>query len=199
MDPAACRSRATASEWCSATRVGNIAGFHLLAPSHRGAGNIETGRVCKGNSVTSDPQNHDHPDATAADATAAGSAAGSAAGTAAGASAAAEQGRLGALSETEVRELAEIPAVEVITRACVMLMSAAAEKLGLAEDGDRYLDLDEARRLITAYAGLLTAAAPDLGVHRQPLRDGLRALQAAFREASPYPDAPGEGPGERPA
>jgi hypothetical protein len=96
-----------------------------------------------------------------------------------------------------VRELAEIPAVEVITRACVMLMSAAAEKLGLAEDGARYLDLDEARRLIDALAGLLAAAQADLGVHRQPLRDGLRSLQAAFREASPYPDPPGEGPGER--
>lgn len=103
----------------------------------------------------------------------------------------------GELSAAEVRELAEIPAVEVITRASVMLMSAAAEKLGLAEDGAKYLDLDEARRLITAYAGLLSAAGPDLGVHRQPLRDGLRALQAAFQEASPFPDAPGEGPGEK--
>lgn len=96
-----------------------------------------------------------------------------------------------------VRELATIPAVEVITRASVMLMSAAAEKLGLAEDGERYLDLDEARRLIEAYAGLLGAAQADLGVHRQPLRDGLRALQQAFRDASPDPDQPGQGPGEK--
>jgi hypothetical protein len=103
----------------------------------------------------------------------------------------------GPTADAEVRELATIPAIEVITRACVMLMSAAAEKLGLAEDGDRYLDLDEARRLITAYAGLLTAAQPELGVHRQPLRDGLKALQDAFRDASSHPDAPGEGPGEK--
>lgn len=96
-----------------------------------------------------------------------------------------------------VRELAQIPAVEVITRAAVMLMSAAAEKLGLAEDGEAYLDLDEARRLITAYAGLFSAAQPDLGVHRQPLRDGLKSLQEAFREASPFPDEPGQGPGEK--
>lgn len=96
-----------------------------------------------------------------------------------------------------VRELAEIPAVEVITRASVMLMSAAAEKLGLAEDGARYLDLDEARRLIEAYAGLLSAAQADLGVHRKPLRDGLTALQDAFRDASRYPDAPGQAPGEK--
>jgi len=99
--------------------------------------------------------------------------------------------------EANVRELAEIPAVEVITRACVMLMSAAAEKLGLAEDGDKYRDLDEARRLIDALAGLVAAAQVDLGAHRGPIRDGLKALQEAFREASTYPDEPGQGPGEK--
>jgi hypothetical protein len=102
-----------------------------------------------------------------------------------------------ALPAGQVRELAEIPAVEVITRAAVMLMSSAAEKLGLAEDGAQYLDRDEARRLITALAGLYSAAQADLGLHRQPIRDGLKALQAAFRDASPYPDPPGEGPGEK--
>jgi hypothetical protein len=94
------------------------------------------------------------------------------------------------------RELAEIPAVEVITRAAVMLMSASAEKLGLAPDGEPHQDLDEARRLITALAGLVAASLPHLGVHREPLRDGVRTLQRAFREASSYPDPPGEGPGE---
>src|SRR6201999_1015741 len=93
-------------------------------------------------------------------------------------------------AQPSVRELAEIPAVEVITRAAIMLMSAAAEKLGLAEDGARYLDRDEARRLITALAGLYSAAQADLGLHRQPLREGITGLQAAFREASPYPDEP---------
>lgn len=95
------------------------------------------------------------------------------------------------------RELAEIPAVEVITRAAVMLMSASAEKLGLAPDGEPHLDLDEARRLITALAGLIAAAQDTLGMHRQPLRDGLKTLQAAFREASAFPDEPGQGPGEK--
>ncbi|MEZ0363205.1 DUF1844 domain-containing protein [Mycobacterium sp. pUA109] len=99
-----------------------------------------------------------------------------------------------------VRELAEIPAVEVITRSAVMLMSAAAEKLGLsAEDPDAspHRDLDEARRLITALAGLVTAAAQYLGPHAGPLRDGLKSLQLAFREASASPDEPGQGPGEK--
>jgi Domain of unknown function (DUF1844) len=95
-----------------------------------------------------------------------------------------------------VRELATIPAVEVISRAAVMLMSSAAEKLGLAPGEEPDIDLDEARRLITALAGLLASSQDYLGPHRQPLRDGLRTLQNAFREASVYPDAAGEGPGE---
>jgi len=98
------------------------------------------------------------------------------------------------------RELAEIPSVEVISRAAVMLMSAAAERLGLADDepgSSAHRDLDEARRLITALAGLVTASAEYLGAHAAPLRDGLQALQRAFRDASIVPDAPGQGPGEK--
>jgi hypothetical protein len=99
-----------------------------------------------------------------------------------------------------IRELAEIPAVEVITRSAVMLMSAAAEKLGLSApepDDSPHLDLDEARRLITALAGLVTASAEYLGPHAGPVRDGLKSLQLAFREASAAPDEPGHGPGEK--
>jgi Domain of unknown function (DUF1844) len=101
------------------------------------------------------------------------------------------------------RDIADVAAVEVITTAAVHLMSAAAVKCGLSEDADgvpgsAYLDLDEARKLITALAALVTASAPDLGnQHARSLRDGLRSLQLAFREASPYPDALGEGPGEK--
>ncbi|CRZ13970.1 DUF1844 domain-containing protein [Mycolicibacterium neworleansense] len=100
----------------------------------------------------------------------------------------------------QVRELADIPAVEVITRAALMLMSAAAEKIGLsAEDPEDspHRDLDEARRIITALAGLVTASAEYLGPHAGPVRDGLKSLQLAFREASAHPDEPGKGPGEK--
>src|ERR1700752_816271 len=103
-------------------------------------------------------------------------------------------------AQPSVRELAEIPAVEVITRAAVMLMSAAAEKLGLsAQDPDESpnRDLDEARRLITALAGLVTASVEYLGPHAGPVRDGLKSLQLAFREASAAPEEPGQGPGEK--
>ncbi len=104
-------------------------------------------------------------------------------------------------STAERRDLAEVPALEVVSAAAIHLMSAAAVKCGLGEDSrsrDAETDLDEARMLISALAGLVTEAAPFLGHHHAaPLRDGLRSLQLAFREASPYPDAPGEGPGER--
>ncbi|MDF3280084.1 DUF1844 domain-containing protein [Gordonia sp. N1V] len=97
-----------------------------------------------------------------------------------------------------VRDLADIPAIEVITKAIVMLMSASAEKLGLAEGAaESDVDLDEARRLIHALAGLVDASRADLGIHAAPIRDGLKQLQLAFREASAYPDEPGEGPGEK--
>lgn len=111
------------------------------------------------------------------------------------------------------RDLAEVPAVEVITTAAVHLMSAAAVKCGLVDPGDLagqtdehgepvtpgdLMDLAEARSLITALAGLVTAAAPEVGSqHARALRDGLRSLQLAFREASVVPDEPGQGPGER--
>ena len=96
------------------------------------------------------------------------------------------------------RDIAEVPAMEVVGTSAMHLMSAAAVHLGLAEDMPEHKDLDEARTLIEALAGLVTAGAPRLGHHHAaPLRDGLRALQLAFREASEIPDPPGEGPGEK--
>jgi hypothetical protein len=101
-------------------------------------------------------------------------------------------------SAEEARDIADVPAVEVINTVAVHLLSAAAVKLGLADDPENQLDLDEARKLIQALAGLVTAAAPEIGdQHARPLRDGLRSLQLAFREASRFPDAPGQGPGEK--
>ncbi|EWS82256.1 ATPase [Brachybacterium phenoliresistens] len=100
----------------------------------------------------------------------------------------------------EARDIAEVSAVEIITTATVHLMSAAAVKIGLAEDEEtgQYQDLAEARKLITALAGLVTAASPEIGGdHARSLRDGLRTLQLAFAEALPFRDEPGQGPGEK--
>nr|WP_234661812.1 DUF1844 domain-containing protein [Agromyces marinus] len=96
------------------------------------------------------------------------------------------------------RDISEVPAVEVITTASVHLMSAAAVKVGLADDPESQTDLDEARKLINALAGLITAGAPEISdMHARSLRDGLRSLQLAFREASAIPDPIGQGPGEK--
>jgi hypothetical protein len=96
------------------------------------------------------------------------------------------------------RDIADVPAVEVITTVAVHLMSAAAVNLGLAEEGPQHKDLDEARKLIQALAGLVTSSATEISsFHAAPLRDGLKSLQLAFREASLVPDEPGQGPGEK--
>lgn len=105
-------------------------------------------------------------------------------------------------SETTVadvtRDIADVAAVEVITTTAVHLMSAAAVKCGLADNPETQQDLDEARKLINALAGLITAAAPEVSdMHARSLRDGLRSLQLAFREASSLPDPIGQGPGEK--
>lgn len=113
--------------------------------------------------------------------------------------AAPEQDSEGGIQQ-HMRDIAEVAAVEVITTSAVHLMSAAAVKCGLAagDDAEELKDLDEARKLITALAGFVTAAAPEIGSqHAGPLRDGLRSLQLAFREASLIQDAPGKGPGEK--
>ena len=103
------------------------------------------------------------------------------------------------LAAQATRDIADVSAVEVITTAAVHLMSATAVKCGLAEDAAEggHMDLAEARVLINALAGLVTSAAPDIGPqHARPLRDGLRTLQLAFREASVVQDPPMQGPGE---
>ena len=101
----------------------------------------------------------------------------------------------------DIRELSEVPAVEVISRAAVMLMSSAAEKLGLSDadpSSSPYLDLDEARRVITALAGLsLLRRSNTSALMPDPSVKASKALQRAFREASSHPDEPGKGPGEK--
>lgn len=101
-------------------------------------------------------------------------------------------------AQSATRDIADVPAVEVITTTAVHLMSAAAVKVGLADSPETQTDLDEARKLINALAGLITAGAPEISdMHARSLRDGLRSLQLAFREASVIPDPIGKGPGEK--
>lgn len=102
--------------------------------------------------------------------------------------------------EVELVDLADVSAQEIIFRSIVVLMSAAAEKLGLSDDDPAqspHLDLDESRKLITALAGLVAGSTEYLGPQAGVVRDGLQGLQRAFREASAFPDEPGDGPGEK--
>jgi hypothetical protein len=90
----------------------------------------------------------------------------------------------------QLRELAAVPSVEIISRAAVMLLSAAAERLGLADtepESSPHRDLDEARRLITALAGLITASAEYLGPHAGP-------CSAPSARAPPSPTNPARAP-----
>ena len=100
----------------------------------------------------------------------------------------------------DTSDISEAPAVEVIQTVSVHLMTAAAVNLGPADDPDALdqVDLDEACTLMEELAGLVTASAGKIGDHHAlSLRDGLRTLQLAFREASAFPDEPGKGPGEK--
>jgi hypothetical protein len=102
------------------------------------------------------------------------------------------------ISVTSALDLAAVPAIELLGLYSTDLMTAAAVKLGLFEGTEAGRDLAEARILIEGLAGLVTASAPVLGHHHAaPLRDGLKTLQLAFREASTVPDEPGQGPGEK--
>jgi hypothetical protein len=99
--------------------------------------------------------------------------------------------------DERVEALTSLPAADVISRAALVLLNAAADRLGLVPGQEPDLDMDDARRLITALAGLLAAVRTELGDRWDPLYAGLQTVQHAFREASAHPDAPGEGPGER--
>ena len=70
---------------------------------------------------------------------------------------------------TVSRDIADVPSVEIISTAALHLMSAAAVNLGLAEDLPDHKDLDEARSLIDALAGLLDAAEAIPGFDRPVL------------------------------
>ena len=82
-------------------------------------------------------------------------------------------------------------------------MSAAAVKCGLAPDGptgrgSAHLDLDEARKLITALAALVTASAPDIGNQhaRVPARRAALA-PARVPRGLRLPRRTRRGPGEK--
>ena len=77
------------------------------------------------------------------------------------------------------RDIADVPAVEVITTASVHLMSAAAVKVGLADDPESQTDLDEARKLMTQTLGALSP----LGLLAEDWAPGEGRLWGNFPQA----------------
>lgn len=93
------------------------------------------------------------------------------------------------------RDIADVPAVEVITTVAVHLLSAAAVNLGLDKPDSEHKDLDEARKLITALAGLVTASATEISsFHAAPLRD-VQVAPAGLPRGLDRPGRAGPGPG----
>jgi hypothetical protein len=89
------------------------------------------------------------------------------------------------------RDIAEVPAAELITTVAVHLMSAAAVKLGLAEGGERDLDLDEARKLVDSTparcaTGCAACSSPSARHPRSPTRRA-RAPARSGRGRFPEP------------
>ena len=87
--------------------------------------------------------------------------------------------------DQEVRDIADVPAVEVINTVAVHLLSAAAVKVGLADDPDAQLDLDEARKLIDALAGLVTACRSRRSAITTPARCATDCARFSSRSARP--------------
>lgn len=96
---------------------------------------------------------------------------------------------------TVSRDIADVPSVEIISTAALHLMSAAAVNLGLAEDLPDHKDLDEARSLIDALAGLLDASAPSLGHHHAaPSATASAPCNSPSKKPARSPTPPAKAP-----
>ena len=99
--------------------------------------------------------------------------------------------------DVPVRELASVPAPEVISRVAVVLVSAAAEKLGLAPGEEPDIDIDQARQLITALAGLSRRRRSTWARSANRCSTRCEPCRRPSARRPLHPDAPGEGPGEQ--
>jgi hypothetical protein len=87
-------------------------------------------------------------------------------------------------------QLASVPAGEVVAEAAVPLITMAQLRLGLPPDQHaRFRDLDAARLLLDALAGLLAATEGRLGAPEPSLRDALANLRLAYADIAAHPEA----------
>jgi len=82
----------------------------------------------------------------------------------------------------ELREhLGSVSAGDVIAQAALSLLTLAYVRLGLPPEQHReFRDLDAARLLIDALAGMLDAASGRLGAPEHELREGLAQVRMAY-------------------
>jgi hypothetical protein len=82
-------------------------------------------------------------------------------------------------------QLASVSAGDVIAEAALSLIALAYVRLGIPpEQHARFRDLDEARLLVDALGGMLSATEGRLGAAEPGLRDALASLRMAFAEVA---------------
>ncbi len=107
----------------------------------------------------------------------------------------AEQGGRDPLEEMR-EQLASVSAGDVVAEAALSLVALAYVRLGIPpEQNERYRDLDAARLLIDALAGMLDGVAGRLGAPEPELRDVLARLRMAYVDVASHAQA---GPAEPP-
>jgi hypothetical protein len=87
-------------------------------------------------------------------------------------------------------QLASVAAGDVVAEAALSLIALAYVRLGIPpEQHARFRDLDQARLLVDALGGLLSATEGRLGDPEAGLRDALASLRMAFAEVAAHLEA----------
>ena len=87
-------------------------------------------------------------------------------------------------------QLASVSAADVVAEAALSLIALAYVRLGVPpEQHERFRDLDQARLLVDALGGMLTAADGRLGAPEPSLRDALATLRMTFADVAAHLEA----------
>jgi Domain of unknown function (DUF1844) len=97
-------------------------------------------------------------------------------------------------------QLASVAAGDVVAEAALSLIALAYVRLGIPpEQHARFRDLDQARLLVDALGGILSATEGRLGAPEAGLRDALASLRMAFAEVAAHAEAhPDDAPEQEP-
>jgi Domain of unknown function (DUF1844) len=86
-------------------------------------------------------------------------------------------------------QLASVAAGDVVAEAALSLIALAYVRLGIPpEQHARFRDLDQARLLVDALGGVLSATEGRLGAPEAGLRDALANLRMAYAEVAAHPE-----------